>query len=362
MLRRILVLIFVTLISSTSTAQTISVRYKGKQIVGKPVFWNDYTVKVMERDGKVSEFPPNQVKDYKVLSKDFKLFSYGELKAKLEREFGKTFNVTGTGQYLVVHPAGQSDLWANRFEELYRSMLHYYRVRQISVSSSPLPFIAIVFPTRGMYESYSAKVLGNSASGTLGFYSGETNRIYLFDSTNGSRNASWQTNAETIVHEAAHQTAFNIGVHRRFAGTPRWVIEGIGTLFEAPGVYDGQRYPEQKQRINHEQLRNFTNSVDDTNATETIKNIIVSDKLFSRSQTKAYATAWAITFYATETRPKEYARYIKLLYRRKAFSSVSASERLRDFRTAFGDASRFVPQMLSYYRSLDTTTKQVSTQ
>lgn len=361
MMRQILTLIVLAVISSSSSAQTISVRYKGKQIVGKPVFWNDYTVKVMERDGKVSEFAPGQVKDYKVLSKEFKLYSYTQLKAKLQREFGKKFSVTGTGQYLVVHPVGQGDLWANRFEELYRSMLHYYRARRISVSSSPLPFIAIVFPTRGMYEAYSAKVLGSSASGTLGFYSGETNRIYLFDSTSGSPNVSWQTNAETIVHEAAHQTAFNIGVHRRYAGTPRWVIEGIGTLFESPGVYDGQRHPERFQRINREQISNFQKNVNDKNAMESIKNIIVSDKLFSRSQTKAYATAWAMTFYATETRPKEYAKYLKLLYNRKAFAPVSASQRLKDFRSAFGDASQFVPQMLSYYRTLDSTTRQVST-
>ena len=49
---------------------------------------------------------------------------------QLQREFGRAFDVSGTGQYLVVHPAGQRDRWADRFEQLYRSMIHYLTARR----------------------------------------------------------------------------------------------------------------------------------------------------------------------------------------------------------------------------------------
>ena len=50
---------------------------------------------------------------------------------------------------------------------------------------------------------------------TLGHYDDWTNRISLFDVTAGSSSREWSRNAETIIHEATHQTAFNTGVHAR---------------------------------------------------------------------------------------------------------------------------------------------------
>jgi hypothetical protein len=61
-----------------------------------------------------------------------------------------------------------------------------------------------------------------------------TNRVFLFDETAGKSKANWSENAVTIIHEATHQTAFNVGVHRRFAAEPRWLVEGLATMFKPP--------------------------------------------------------------------------------------------------------------------------------
>ena len=74
-------------------------------------------------------------------------------------------------------------------------------------------------------ESPAAKQVVRSTS--LGYYDPVTNRIYLYDVTAGQADPQkWHVNAETIIHEAAHQTAFNIGIHPRFATSPAWVVEG----------------------------------------------------------------------------------------------------------------------------------------
>ena len=70
----ILTLLLVSLAQS-AIAQTIQVRIGNNKIIGKPVFWNDYAVSVIEQDGKISQFSAQEAKDYKVLSKSFRFYS-----------------------------------------------------------------------------------------------------------------------------------------------------------------------------------------------------------------------------------------------------------------------------------------------
>ena len=102
-----LLLYFVALLAISSlsgpvASQTIHVKVHGETIVGKPVIWNDHTVTVLQRDGALSEFSPKRAKDYKLLSKEFKLFSRSDLYLQLKREFDG-YDVSATFQYLIVH-------------------------------------------------------------------------------------------------------------------------------------------------------------------------------------------------------------------------------------------------------------------
>ena len=348
-MKNLIALVWLMVLGSLVSAQTIHVRVGKGRIIGKPVSWTDHLVSVLERDGKISQFMVHEAKDYKVLSKQFKLLTYAELKSQLHREFGKRFDVTGTGQYLVVHPAGQRDLWAQRFEELYRSMVSYYSTRGIRTKRASLPLIAIVFPSKQLYLNYLRAKLNYDGNGKLGIYGPDTNRIYLYDITTGRPdNADWYTNAETVIHESAHQTAYNIGVHRRYGANPSWVVEGIGTMFEARGVWNGSKYRDFSDRVHLQQVANFKKNVNSKNAVDSVKQIIASDNMFNRTPTKAYALAWMMTFYATETRSQQYANYVNRLYKRKAFDRYSAGQRVADFKKSFGDVQLFTSQMMSY--------------
>ena len=115
---------------------------------------------------------------------------------------------------------------AERFEELYRSFVHYFSVRGLSPRRPAFPLVAIVFYSQQEFFRYSAQNGFRIGPGTLGFYSADTNRILMYDPDGGrGDDAAWQEAAETIIHEAAHQTAFNTGVHSRYTMPPRWTVE-----------------------------------------------------------------------------------------------------------------------------------------
>src|SRR5690606_892049 len=113
-----------------------------------------------------------------------------------------------------------------------------------------------------------------------------------------------------IVHEATHQTAFNTALHRRFAQTPTWVIEGLGTLFEPRGVWNSRDYPEQEDRINRERLDYFKAYRKSGRQPLSLMNLVADDRLFQTNPLAAYAEAWALTFYLTEKMPQKYGEYL----------------------------------------------------
>jgi hypothetical protein len=312
-----------------------------KQVIdGRPVYYSprDQQLLVLGRDGKIWELDPADARTSKELDSPFQSYSQGEMRAELIAEMGTGYEVSGTGTYLVVHPAGQKDQWAARFESLYRQVLRYFAVRNIAVRRPVFPLVAVVYPThqdflRAAYRSGAA-----IRTDVLGYYDSFTNRILLYDITAGGRtNVDWRVNAETIIHEAAHQTAFNIGIHNRFTPPPRWICEGLGTLFEAPGVYDSLNHREFASRINHEQLRQYRRYFSTTPDANQIRFLVGSDDIFRQSPYSAYALSWALTSMFAEQRPSQLAQYLQFTEAKLPFESVNAAERLRDFRLAFGD-------------------------
>ena len=98
------------------------------------------------------------------------------------------------------------------------------------------PLVAVVLPSQEAFVEY-ARAGGNAVPpGVIGYYSPRSNRVLLYDATQGTEtDALWQQNTVTIIHEATHQMAFNTRIHSRLAVPPRWVGEGLAMLFEAPG-------------------------------------------------------------------------------------------------------------------------------
>jgi hypothetical protein len=313
----------------------ISLRLGERRIEGTPLVWSTSKVSLLARDGQVFEFAPHEAADYGVLAGEFRSYSQAEIRGQLLRDFGQGYDVSGVGHYLVVHPAGQKDQWAMRFEDLYRSFVHYFIARGWKLNEPQFPLVAVVYPRQSDFLRQAVAEGVPPTAGLLGYYSPQTNRILMFDASGGSRD--WTINAETIVHEAAHQTAFNTGVHSRYGAQPRWVVEGVGTMFEARGVWQSRLYPTQSDRINRSLLARYrANLAGGKRPSDALSQLITSDRYFQASSRLAYPEAWALTFFLSETEPRKYAQYLAKTAAVPAFGRRSGPERLADFTAVFG--------------------------
>ena len=313
----------------------IKLDVRGKTLEGMPLAVSEKEVLFLARDGQLAEFPPDVVTNYSKISGNFRSYSQAEIRGLLLREFGQGYEVSGVGHYLVVHPAGKRDQWAPRFEELYRSFVQYFAARGWQLNEPRFPLVAVIYPRQADFWQQASKEGVPPSSGLLGYYSPITNRILMFDAAN-SAGFDWRQNSDTIIHEAAHQTAFNTGVHTRFSDAPRWVVEGLGTMFEARGVWQSRTYPHQADRINRGRLENWLAYSRSRRPAGAISQLVSSDRAFSADPEGAYAEAWALSFYLMETSPRKYAEYLAKTAVRPAFGVYSAPQRLSDFTSVFG--------------------------
>lgn len=307
----------------------------GETIEGKPLAWTDNEMHLLGRDGRRHDFRPQDAKNAKKTAPNFVGYSVPEMRRALGREFGDTLDVTTTKHYIVVHPRdGHSD-WADRFEELYRSCLAYFRVRDFHTEEPKFPLVAIVYRNRDDYYRAASANGKSMPPGVLGHYDDLSNRVQLFDITAGNRRGDWSENADTIIHEATHQTAFNVGIHNRFAEQPAWLVEGLATMFEARGVWNSQSFHSLHDRINAGRLADFRAGLKKRQP-GTLLSLVASDQLFRTNATAAYAEAWALTLFLCETRPRELAEYFQKTAARPDFSSYFATQRVADFAECFG--------------------------
>ena len=289
--------------------------------------------------GKLYEFNPKTAKEAQKTSPRFFGYSPSEVKGQLQKEFGKQFDVSATRHYLVVHPQGEKDEWANRFEDLYKRFEHYFRVRGFKLEEPPYPLVAVVFRNEAEYSPARGSQRHRPIPPDwLGHYAHDSNRIVPLRLNDETIETHWSTNADTIIHEATHQTAYNTGIHRRFSGTPRWLAEGLATMFEAPGVWNAQYDRTQADRINRGRLYSFKHYlVAKRWKPGMIGNLVSSDRMFQSDEPDAYALAWALSFYLCETQPRLYCDYLAKTAERPMFGNYGAAERVADFEDIFGN-------------------------
>jgi hypothetical protein len=330
----VLVLAWLTIAAVAPAAEPmLSFELPGGTVEGTPLAWSEKEIFLLARDGQLVEFAPGQAKNPARLPGEFKSLSQAEIRGQLLREFGQGYEVSGVGHYLVVHPAGQRDQWAPRFEELYRSFRHYFGARGWQLTEPRFPLIAVVYSRQGDFARQAARDGMRQVSGVLGYYSPTTNRISMFDAAGSG--PDWSSNAETIIHEAAHQSAFNTGVHTRFGASPRWLVEGLGMLFEARGVWQSRSYPHQSDRINRGRLQAYR-SYTGRRSADAIAQIVSSDRMFASDPDGAYSEAWALSFFLSESEPKKYQQLLAKTASVGTFTAYPAPQRLKDFTDIFG--------------------------
>jgi hypothetical protein len=332
---------------------TVLVDVGGREVEGTPLAWSSQRVFLLARDGRLWDFAPRKADNFRKISSHFSSFSAAEIRAGLERELAGKLEITGTGHYLVAHPRGKA-AWAQRFEDLYRSCVHYFSLRDLRVHEPEFPLVAIVWGRREDYLRYASDQGSPVRSDILGFYSPVSNRVTLYDQGAGvSNQRTWQQNEATIIHEATHQMAFNTGVHNRFAPTPLWLAEGLGTMFEAPGVWNWRDYPRLSDRINRSRLTQFRQWQHNGRGAGAFVNLLGSDREFKNNPAAAYAESWAWVLFLTETYPQKFSQYVQRTAARANFEAYPPARRISDFTTVFGDDLRMLEKhFLAFVDSL----------
>jgi hypothetical protein len=308
----------------------------GRRIEGTPLAWSNERVHLLARDGQLWEFSPDAAEDWRQTAPTFKPYSASELIARLEAELGARFEANATEHYVVAYPVGQARVWPERFEQMYRQFVQYFRVHGIVIRTPEMPLVATVFTNKDDFLHFCVEEGVALPQGALGYYLPRNNRVAILDVGAGKSTApDWRRSAPTVIHEACHQAAFNLGVHNRFTLPPRWLSEGMGLLFEARGIWSPQDYPELSDRVNRERLRQFRQFVS-RRRPGAIQQLIASDIRFEQDTLAAYAESWALTLYLTETHPVAYAEFLRKTASHPVFAPYPSPQRIADFTTTFG--------------------------
>ena len=311
----------------------------GQELVGQPLAWDQKDMCMLCRDGSMPIFANKDAKNSRKIERSFFPYTSAEMKERIREEFGHRYAVSSSEHFVAVHDPNSGSDWAERMETLYRTFRSSMRVRGISTSNPQVTMVAVIFRNRGDYFDYFAQRGKTLPKTTMGHYEQDSNRVYLFDASRS------QAVLDTVVHEATHQTAYNVGVHRRRAEQPSWLVEGLAMMFETPGMREAWSIQSRGSRINRERLDRFREYLE-RRPEDALMRMVASDRSFRSTALDAYAEAWVLSFYLFETRSQDYSRYLARVASRPPFSAYSARERVADFMSAFGDDLRVIDNQL----------------
>ena len=361
------ILLLLTASRTVSAAERlIRIQDADSEYTGKLVALDKTHCTLMDRQGRLIELDVPGLKGIERLADRYKADSAGTFRSILSEEFGKRYEVTGTTHYLVCGPRGHAGKYANLFEQIYRDVEQFYRVRGFRIMKPDVPLVAVVFASRKEFVSYCVRDRVPPSPGLQGYYSLISNRVALFDTIGSFKSAAVEMSATnsstiglsgltgqtagTIVHEAIHQVGYNIGIHTRLGETPLWMVEGMATVMEPSKMRNRRNNQSPGHRVNRERYDWFQNRYRPQRPADSLAKLIASDSTFQSQTLSAYSEAWALTFFLLENpaRRKNLATYLQDLSQRDPAKKYSARERLADFQSAFGDIARIEVEFLRY--------------
>ncbi len=354
---------------------------------GKLVARDRHTCWLMDRDGQLNSIKLKSVDLFGKISPQFEGLSPGRFRDKLLHEFGNKFEVVGTRHYLVCAARGAAEPYASLFEDLYRTFHVHFSTRGFEMTEPEFPLVAVVYPDRQQFASACQRDGITFSSGLRGYYLFTSNRVLLYGISKTSAASDDRERSRigfhnpfanepthrllrvptasptsavafrgiadelkgTVIHEATHQVAFNTGLHNRVGRNPLWVVEGMATVFEAPGIRDRHNSQSISSRINRERFIWFRNFIQERREPKSLSQFLGGDTLFQTAALDAYSQAWALTFFLMETRSSQYARYLRTLAGRDPLKPYPAETRIDDFKREFGsDLDSFETEFLRY--------------
>jgi hypothetical protein len=338
--------------------------------VGRSVARNDAVCWLQSPDGRLTQLPLSRVTGYRKVSPQFRGLSLMEARDEMSRDWKQGFEVAAAGSYVVAAPPGKARAYAALLDEVHRAFSTFFSRRNFGLQQPEFPLMAIVFPNEDAFAAYCESDGGSFAPGLRGYYNPETNRIALFEdgepltlapqsprndrvlvavdafaghtepwtafhdfapaASSGTIEANFR---DTFVHEATHQLAFNMGLHARIGDNPRWVVEGLAMIFERNSG-GGDRHGTERQRVNEERYQWFMQLA--RPQLVPIKQFLAADRPFGVTPLDAYSEAWALSFYLSERRPGDFAKYLQTIQQHDPLTDYTADQRVADFQSAFG--------------------------
>lgn len=323
-----------TAVFAAPPSKMIELELDGRKHRGTVIAHDTSTAWLLERDGRLTSLDVSAVGDYRELGR-FHPFSTMEVREQLSAEHHRDTQISITGNYVVVGPARSVERLAPLFDQLYRDFLVSFTARGFKVKPLEAPLIAVIFPDRAGFEKYCHAEHVQPQPGLRGFYLPLSNRVALYDSTKTGSESDAALDA-TILHEATHQVAFNLGIHSRIGVNPKWVVEGLATAFEREAMRTNDRRGSVMSRVNAERFAWFHRYRKERRQPRSLGTFVQDDQAFDTATLDAYSEAWALSFYLMESRSADYAKYLHVLVQRDPMRPYPAEERLRDFQAVFG--------------------------
>lgn len=336
---------------AASPQKMLELEFGGRKHLGTVIAHDPAIAWFLERDGRLAPVDIGKVKEFRDVGR-FRAMTTMELREQLGRELGREFQLAIAGQYVVAGPPQSVERLAPLFDNLYRDFQVTFAARGFKIRPPDTPLIAVIYPDRGGFEKCCQAEGIQPQSGLRGFYLPISNRVVLYDTTkSGSENTAALD--ATVLHEATHQVAFNVGIHSRIGPTPKWVVEGLATAFEREAMRTNDHRGPVMTRVNPERYAWFQRFRQERRPLRSLAQFVQSEESFESATLDAYSQAWALTFFLLETRPSEYARYLHVLAQRDPMKAYSEEERLKDFQAAFGrDLVMLETHFLKFYQDL----------
>ena len=176
---------------------------------------------------------------------------------------------------------------------------------RIPQTDPKFPLVVLIFETDDDFNEYTTKHTGGrglSAENIAGFYSAQTNYLYV-------RMSECYTFA-TPLHEAIHQQCFNTQVLSRLAAVPVWFSEGIATGFEGNG--DTVRSDPLDLNAVYAKLISQGGGLPRAMSWE---DVVTTDQVFRGDvfAGAAYVHAWSMHWLLVSEYRKQYSEYLKYL-------------------------------------------------
>jgi hypothetical protein len=317
----------------------VRVEHDSRNYWGRPLAWDGKRLALVGLDGQLKFVPVDTRQDIQLTPDRFQPYAAKTMRRRLTKEFGNRYEVTTTENFVVVHPNGDSEIWAPPFEALYARFRYYFEKHQFALKDPEFPLVAVVLRSRNEFDRYMNQHAKYNRN-VMGIYQVNTNRMVTYDPKAKLRTAKkdkkWLFKYKTVIHELAHQAAFNTGVHNRFSPPARWAGEGLAMMFETDGINNSKVVKQFGRRVNRSRLKELKKYYANRKIDGKLTQLITDDRMFQTEPFVANSLAWGLTFYLSETFPRRYFDYLKNDSQRKDFETYSASQRLADFANAFG--------------------------